>query len=247
MKAQQSLVQQGYDYSPEELNSLSWGLRFTPSICMVGAVTGLVTQQAWIHFSLAALGILPFWFPAGHPVDFLYNRLLRPLWNGMKLPPNPLPRRIACLMGGAMNVLIGISFLRGAVAWAYGFGAILITLQLVVITSHFCVASWMYQGLLKLIGWWIPPNSLEEIRQERDLGAIFVDVREPQEFVDRHIEGAINVPLGSLPGRLEEFRNQTLIFYCRSGICSQEACRILAEHGGSKALNLGGISRWREN
>lgn len=214
---------------------------------MVGAIVGLLTQQAWIHFSLAALGILPFWFPAGHPVDFLYNRLLRPLWKGIKLPPNPLPRRIACFMGGIMNILIGISFLQGAAVWAYGFGAILITLQLVVITSHFCVASWMYQGLLKLSGWWIPPNSLEEIRRERDQGAVLVDVREPREFADRHLEGAINVPLGSLNARLDEFKNQTLIFYCRSGICSQEACRIVAKGDSAKALNLGGISRWRED
>ena len=35
---QGALIQQGYDYSPEQLKELSWGLRFTPSICMAVAV-----------------------------------------------------------------------------------------------------------------------------------------------------------------------------------------------------------------
>ncbi len=142
--SQRALAQQGYDYSPAQLSELSWGLRFTPALCMALAVVGLATQQAWIHFVLAALGILPFWFPAWHPLDRLYNHVLRPLWKGVVLPPNPLPRRIACLMGGAMNIGIGAAFAVGDVPLAYGFGAFLITLQLIVISTHFCVTSWRW-------------------------------------------------------------------------------------------------------
>jgi hypothetical protein len=94
-----SLIQQGYDYTGRELSELSWALRFTPAVCMVGAIIGLITQQAPIHFVLAGIGIIPFWFPAAHPLDLLYNHGLRPFWNGVRLPPNPLPRRIACFMG----------------------------------------------------------------------------------------------------------------------------------------------------
>ena len=60
---QKFLFQQGYDYSPQELRELAWGLRFTPFVCMLGAVYGLATQQPTVYFLLAALGMLPFWGP----------------------------------------------------------------------------------------------------------------------------------------------------------------------------------------
>lgn len=101
---QKALFQQGYDYSPQELQELAWGLRFTPLVCMLGAVYGLATQQPTVHFLLAALGMLPFWSPNWHPFDLLYNSVLRPLWRGVKLPPNPLPRRIACFMGRERSI-----------------------------------------------------------------------------------------------------------------------------------------------
>ena len=38
---ERALFQQGYDYSPQELKTLSWGLRFTPMLCMFGAVSSI--------------------------------------------------------------------------------------------------------------------------------------------------------------------------------------------------------------
>jgi hypothetical protein len=178
---QRSLVQQGYDYTPRELRELSWALRFTPSICMVVALFGLATRQPLVHFGLAALGVLPFWFPTRNPVDMLYNAVIRPIWNGVRLPANPLPRRIACLMGGLMNLGIGLSFVAGNVPVAYVFGAVLVSLQLVVISSHFCVASWMYEGLLRAIGQWAPPIPSAEAQGLVATGGRLIDVREPDE------------------------------------------------------------------
>ena len=138
-----ALAQQGYDYTPEELHKLSWGLRFTPFVCMLGAAYGLTTGNPNIHFALAALCILPFWFPAWHPLDRIYNHLIRPIWNGTPLPPNPLQRRIACVIGGSINIGIGVSFLSGSAILAYILGFILVPLQIIVISTHFCVASWL--------------------------------------------------------------------------------------------------------
>jgi len=177
-----ALAQQGYDYTPEELHKLIWGLRFTPFVCMLGAAYGLVTMNANVHFALGALGILPFWYPAWHPVDRIYNHVVRPIWNGTRLPPNPFQRRIACLIGGSMNIGIGISFLTGSITAAYILGFILVPLQLIVISTHFCVASWMYERFLRLIGRWSPPLSGEEARKLIAAGAQLIDVREPDEF-----------------------------------------------------------------
>ena len=241
-----SLIQQGYDYTRRELSELSWALRFTPAICMVGAIVGLITQQAPVHFTLAAIGILPFWFPSAHPIDLLYNHLIRPLWNGVRLPPNPLPRRIACFMGGTMNIGIGIAFLQDSVIAAYALGGILFVLQLIVITIHFCMASWMYEGLLKLFGRWTEPVSLERGRNLLETGGILVDVRNPDEFARGHLSGARNVPLDLLTRSVDEPKERCLLPYCQSGLRSQRATQLLKRMGYTNVHNFGGMPRWGE-
>jgi rhodanese-related sulfurtransferase len=241
---QASLIQQGYDYTPAELNELTWALRFTPSICMAVAIVGLATAQPAIHFGLAALGMLPFGFPSAHPVDNLYNRLLRPLWDGVRLPPNPLPRRIACFMGGAMNLGIGIAFVGGSPVIAYALGGVLIALQLVVISSHFCLASWMFERALRMMGRWTPPIAPERAREITGAGGVLIDVRNPDEFARGHLEGARNAPLDGLPGSLDEPRDRPLVVYCHSGLRGQEAARVLKGSGYTNVHNLGAMARW---
>lgn len=242
-----SLAQQGYDYSPAELRQIEWGLRFTPSVCMLVALAGLVAQQPIVHFALAAAGILPFWFPSGHPVDRLYNHVLAPLWNGVRLPPNPLPRRIACLMGGAMNLAIGISFVLGSPLAAYVFGAILVSLQLVVITTHFCAASWMYEGLLRSLGRWVAPVSIQSAREMLQCGGVLVDVRTPGEFAGEHIEGAVNVPVDEIGQSVSSdlSPDRDIVFYCRSGLRAQRAVQLLRRQGYERLHSIGSMARWK--
>lgn len=242
-----ALVQQGYDYSPDELKQLSWGLRFTPGACMAGAVVGLILQEPRIHFAMAALGILPFWFPAWHPVDRFYNHVLVPLWKGVRLPPNPLPRRIACVIGGSFNLLIAISFVAGSPVAAYVFGAILLTLQFVMIATHFCLASWFYEIALLLTGRREPPIAVDEARDLIAQGAELIDVREPYHFTQEHLPDARNIPLALLAdqiGAAPDLSNiKTYLFYCQSGIQSQRAVQLLKRRGFEHIHNLGGIKR----
>ncbi len=240
------LVQQGYRYTPGELQELVWGLGFTPSACMLVALYGLATQQAYVHFTMAAVGILPFWFPASHPFDLFYNHLLRPLWNGVRLPPTPLPRRIACFLGGSMNLGIGLAFVYQSPFVAYVLGTTLIALQLVVITTNFCLAAWMYEGLMKTIGMWTPPIPVEQAKELIDGGARLIDVRNPEDFSKKHIPGAINLPLEKLNQQLDELRDQCVVLYCQRGVLSQIAARSLKRKGCSKVYNLGAMSRWQE-
>jgi rhodanese-related sulfurtransferase len=238
-----ALIQQGYDYAPDKLRELSWGLRFTPLVCMAVALVGLALRSPGIHFALAALGILPFWLPAAHPVDLLYNHVLRPLWGGVKLPPNPLPRRIACFMGGAMNLGIAFAFLAGNVPLAYVLGAVLVALQLIVITTHFCVASWMYEGLLRALGRFVSLVPVDEARKLLAEGAALVDVREPHEFARGHLPGARNVPLAGVVEGLADCREETILLYCASGLRSQRAVQLLRGRGFVRVHNLGGMAR----
>lgn len=241
---QRSLTQQGYDYSEQELSELSWALRFTPAVCMLFALYGLATQQAWLHFTLAAFGIVPFWFPAWHPFDRLYNHLLRPLWNGIRLPPNPLPRRVACVTGGTMNVIIGFAFLYGNVPLAYVFGFILVPLQLIVISTHFCVASWLFEVVLRLSGHWTPLIPVERAKELIGAGALLVDVRDADEFARGCLPGAVNLPLDQIDQRVDELRGKSAIIYCQSGLRSQRAMQLLQKLHFDQVYNLGALNRW---
>ena len=69
---------------------------------------------------------------------------------------------------------------------------------------------------------------------------LLLDVREPAEFADHPLEGAINIPLGQLRDRLEELPRETEIWIsCGVGQRAYYACRLLSQHG-FKPRNLSG-------
>ncbi|WII35347.1 rhodanese-like domain-containing protein [Paenibacillus thiaminolyticus] len=73
-----------------------------------------------------------------------------------------------------------------------------------------------------------------------------VDVREPEEYADGHIQGAVNVPLSELPERSGELDPaQAWIVVCQAGGRSARACQYLAAAGYSRLYNLsGGMNDW---
>lgn len=71
-----------------------------------------------------------------------------------------------------------------------------------------------------------------------------VDVRETGEFAGGHFEGAINIPLGIVPLRLDEFKamNGPIVVYCRSGNRSGMAMSLLRQAGLTEVYNGGGLN-----
>lgn len=70
-----------------------------------------------------------------------------------------------------------------------------------------------------------------------------VDVRETGEFAGGHYKGAINIPLGIVPLRLDELKamNGPIVVYCRSGNRSGMAMSLLKQAGLSEVYNGGGL------
>ena len=76
---------------------------------------------------------------------------------------------------------------------------------------------------------------------------IILDVRRPDEFAEKHIPNAINVPnetigeeaIPELPDK-----DQLLLVYCRSGNRSKQASKKLAEMGYTNVYEFGGINDW---
>lgn len=73
---------------------------------------------------------------------------------------------------------------------------------------------------------------------------IIIDVRSALEYQTWHIPGAVNIPLGSLRGRLAELpKDKPLHVYCRVGFRSYLAHRILTQSGFSRVKTLAGGSK----
>lgn len=65
-----------------------------------------------------------------------------------------------------------------------------------------------------------------------DKSAFMLDVRTEEEFASGCFEGAVNIPLDDLRGRIGEIpKDKTIYVNCHSGLRSYIACRILAANG----------------
>jgi molybdopterin/thiamine biosynthesis adenylyltransferase/rhodanese-related sulfurtransferase len=91
----------------------------------------------------------------------------------------------------------------------------------------------------------IRPSEVAGLRSE---GAILLDVREPVEWNEGHLEGAIHLPQGQVPARIAEAvpdRDATIVVYCHTGVRSYYASLALQQLGYARVLNLaGGIDAW---
>jgi adenylyltransferase/sulfurtransferase len=99
----------------------------------------------------------------------------------------------------------------------------------------------------------IPEQGPADLKKRLDAGepVVVVDVRDPDEHRDGHIEGATNISRGFL-----EFRIGTaaadpktpIVLYCQSGLRSMLAAKALHELGYENVVNLqGGFQKWAQS
>src|SRR5205807_76581 len=82
--------------------------------------------------------------------------------------------------------------------------------------------------------------SLDELRA-RPSGAAIVDVREPEEFANGHIPGAVNLPQAELATRLNEVpRDRPIFLICQGGFRSLRAAQFLSQCGISDVASVKG-------
>ena len=92
--------------------------------------------------------------------------------------------------------------------------------------------------------------SMDEAVQmmKKESGYVILDVRTPEEFAEKHIPNAVNVPnetIGS--SEIPELPNkdQLILVYCRSGRRSKAAAEKLVALGYTNIVEFGGINDWR--
>ncbi len=91
----------------------------------------------------------------------------------------------------------------------------------------------------------IDSKTLKMLLKQEEI--LLVDVREEHEYAKAYIEGTILIPLSSFhASKVPPSVGKKIVFYCRSGIRSQTACRVYLESNtGETVYNLvGGINDW---
>ncbi len=80
---------------------------------------------------------------------------------------------------------------------------------------------------------------------------VILDVRSAEEYAEGHVPGAINIAHSEIQERLPEliqFKDQTLVLYCRSGRRAGLAAAILAENQFTQLLHLeGDMQGWQKS
>ena len=119
------------------------------------------------------------------------------------------------------------------------------TIHELVDYESFCGLSPGEQALAQAAAVEIGARELSE-RLERGERPLLLDVREPHEHRIARIEGAVLIPLRTLPGRLSELdRGRDIVVLCHRGARSLNALEILRLAGFARVLSLkGGIEAW---
>lgn len=99
-----------------------------------------------------------------------------------------------------------------------------------------------------------PKNNYQQISMkeavsimETEDNYIILDVRTKEEYQEKHIPGAVNLPnetigtedIPELPAK-----KQLILVYCRSGNRSKQAAKKLSALGYTNIIEIGGINDW---
>lgn len=82
-----------------------------------------------------------------HPVDAIYNRVLRRWTKTAQLPPSPAPRRFACGLATIWLVVTALAFHVPVSILGYVLAGVFLLLSLTVATTHFCVGAVLFRLL----------------------------------------------------------------------------------------------------
>ncbi|HKI13116.1 MAG TPA: rhodanese-like domain-containing protein [Candidatus Acidoferrum sp.] len=91
----------------------------------------------------------------------------------------------------------------------------------------------------------ITPRQIKD-RLDRGEKLLLVDVREPHEHALCRIEGAVLIPMGTIPANLQKLdADEDVICFCHHGMRSLDVANWLRHQGVPAAKSMaGGIDRW---
>lgn len=103
--------------------------------------------------------------------------------------------------------------------------------------------------MIKYLRMW---KNIRDLKNKRNIKDVYIseidkseyfiiDVRGHKEYLEWHINGAINMPLSDIRRKISNIdKQEKILLYCQSGIRSVRAARILERLGYEKIYNLKG-------
>jgi rhodanese-related sulfurtransferase len=93
----------------------------------------------------------------------------------------------------------------------------------------------------------LPEIDVDELAAREGDGSVVLDVRQPDEYVEAHVPGAVLIPLNELPERQGELpADRPLLVICGSGPRSARAVEALRAAGYDATNVVGGTRAWVE-
>jgi rhodanese-related sulfurtransferase len=91
----------------------------------------------------------------------------------------------------------------------------------------------------------VPAVGPDDARGRVGVGAVLLDVREPDEWTAGHAPEATWIPVGELPARQPELaQGQAIVVVCRSGGRSAQVTSALLAAGYDATNLAGGMQAW---
>jgi rhodanese-related sulfurtransferase len=89
----------------------------------------------------------------------------------------------------------------------------------------------------------IPEIDVDELETHWSQGAFVLDVREPDEYEDGHVPGAVPMPLATVPDHVDQVPTTGPVYViCAAGARSRRAAEFL-RGAGADAINVAGGTR----
>ena len=86
---------------------------------------------------------------------------------------------------------------------------------------------------------------VDQIEEELKNGATLVDIRNNSAYSAGHIEGAVNIPIKSLPFKMKELdKDKPVVVICYVGGSSKMASKLLSKSGYTVKNVIGGMQAW---
>lgn len=90
----------------------------------------------------------------------------------------------------------------------------------------------------------------DKMKELMNDGAILIDVREKDEYDERHLDKAINISYTVISQEISNYvpnKDNKIIVYCKSGARSNKAANYLLEAGYTNIYDLGSINNCDTN
>ncbi len=141
---QRFLVQGTQNIDEATIKEVGNWLRLALVFCATFAGLATILASPPIFYALLPVALAAAIFET-HPVDHVYNHIIRRFTGTQPLPKRGIPTRVACGVGGLMMVATALAFSSGAMMLGYFLGGQLVLVASLAATTDICIPSIVYQ------------------------------------------------------------------------------------------------------